>query len=973
MTVTVSKMDRPGSPAAHSFLSTKFFIPQARQPQDVLPRPRLIERLQAGLARKLTLISAPAGYGKTMLLAEWMPQIERRVAWLSLDETDNDLTRFLTYFIAALQRLKTDFGQALLVALQSPQPPSIERLTTALVNEIIPLDPFALVLDDYHLIQQQAIHTAIAFMLNHLPSNMHLILTSRADPPLPLARLRVREQMTELRAADLRFTLDEVTAFFHQVKELPLAAEQIQELEMRTEGWGAALQLAALSLQGLDPAAIIRFIGDFTGSHHNVFDYLVEEVLRQQPAEIHRFLLHTSILNRLCSPLCDAILSGEGEEQGGGGESTIHAAGREVLAYLEHANLFLVPLDNRRHWYRYHHLFAELLRDRLEQAHPSNVPELHRRASTWYEHNGLTAEAVQHALAAGAFEQAAHLIEQMWLRTFSLDPLQHTLSSWLASLPVEFVRVRPKLCLIHAWLSLQQRDLEAALRRLEEAEQALQQQANDDLDDTRNTQGEITATRMLVNTMSSHFDPGRVKVWAQEALEWLRPDNAPYRGVVFGALAIASLHQGDVARAEQAFAEAATISRGIGNVYVTLAAVIGQTNMQRARGALSLALATCQQALDWVTELGAEASPATGGIYLNLAEILRERNDLEGALHYATTGVTRFAQGTSQYLIATGSLIVARIKQAQGHSEDAFELMRQLRQPAEQHQLAWLFTLLPVIETQLRLAQGDLPARSWSPGMDWEKKLLRQYPGHYAFIYAYEYGKLTQAQVMLAHGRAAADQTLLREVVAQLEQQCRAAQTAGLLWLQMKTTALQALAYHALGDLASALSTLERALTLARPEGYVRLFVDEGVPMAQLLVQAVRAGLLPDYAGQLLAAFPDFRFMIADFRLGEEPIQSAESRIQNRTESLSKRDSDWASQSPKSGVPPGPQNLIEPLSKRELEILSLLAQSLTNTEIAQQIYISDQTVKVHTRNIYGKLGVNSRRQAVTKARALGLL
>ncbi len=960
MADSVATTDRSRNLVINSLLSTKLFIPQARHLQEVLPRPRLVERLQHGLTRKLTLISAPAGYGKTMLLAEWIPQSTRCVCWLSLDETDNDLARFLTYFIAALQQLAPDFGQTLLGALQAPQLPVLESLITTLVNEIIPLDDFALVLDDYHLLHQPAIHAAVALLLQHLPPNMNLVITSRADPPLPLARLRVRGQMTELRAGDLRFTRDEATAFFHQLKALPLLVEQIQELDTRTEGWGAGLQLAALSLQGLGAPDIAHFIEEFTGSHHDVFDYLAEEVLQQQSPEIHRFLLYTSILSRLCGPLCDAILHDEAAEQ----ESRLHleavegqatpalASGREVLANLERANLFLVPLDNERRWYRYHHLFAELLRTRLERAYPDKVKELHRRASSWYAQQGLLSEAVQHALAAGAFAQASNLIERIGLKLFSIGPMQHTLNQWLAALPGEFVRARPKLGLIQARLLLHQRDLEAAFLRLDEAEQALQQQVGQDQADAPNTQGEILATRALVNTISNRFDPDQVRIWSQAALAGLRPDNAFYRGVVFGALGMVFTHQGEFAQAEQAFGEAATISRESGSVYVTLAAVINQTNMQRMRGALGLAIMTCEEAIEWAIKQGAEASSFVGNIYTNLADLHRERNELAAALSYATKGVERAQQGLNQYLSAVSSLTLARVKQAHGQLDDAFKTLRQVRQLMEQQQIPWAPTLLPVIETQLRLVQGDLPAvRAWSFAPDWEAQFLRQFPGTYALIFAYEYGRITQVQVMLAQGRAAADQKLLREVVAQLEQQAEAARAAQLRWLQIKVATFQALAYDALGDGSVALTSLERALILARPEGFVRVFADEGAPLARLLARAARAGLMPDYIGQLLAAFPDFgdqgrRFGIDDLRLGEPPLVNRQSQI---------------------------QNLIEPLSRRELEILALMAQGLTNPEIAQQNYISAQTVKVHTRNIFGKLGVNDRKQAVTKARALGLL
>ncbi|MCB0195073.1 MAG: hypothetical protein KDJ65_24210 [Anaerolineae bacterium] len=931
MTETVSPIKHAGNLNATSILSTKLFIPQARPSQEVLSRSHLIDRLQSGLSRRLTLISAPAGFGKTTFLAQWIPHSDRGVCWVSLDEADNDLSRFLAYVIAALQMLKADFGQAVLLALQSSQPPSVENLVTALVNEIAQMPELVLVLDDYHLIHLPAIHAAIAFLVNNLPPAMHLILASRADPPLPLARLRARGHLTEFRSADLRFTPDEAAAFLKEVMGLHLSAEDIAALETRTEGWIAGLQLAALSMQGRDDLS--GFIQAFTGSHMYIVDYLAEEVLQRQPDRIQTFLLQTALLERLSGPLCDAVTGGNDSQA--------------ILEKLQQNNLFIVPLDDERRWYRYHHLFAQVLRTRLEQSHPDSVPDIHHRASAWYEQQNLLEEAMQHAVAAGAFEQVARLIEQLWTSVFATDPLQPLFTKWLASLPAEFVRVRPKLCLIQAWVLLQQRNLEGALRCLEEAEQALTQQNSPNTDETRNIRGEIMATRVLIAALRNPFEADQIKRWSQEALANLRSDNAPYRGVVFGALGNAAMHQQDVRRAEQAFAEAAANSRAAGTMYVTLVALINQTNIQRARGALGLAIATCQQALAWVAEQDTLHSAASSGLYLNLADLLRERNDLETALHYATIAVTDLAQGFNHNLIALSLLTLARIKQAQSQWDDAFALVKQVRQVAEEQALTWVLTLLPAFETHLRLAQGDLlAALSWFPSLDWAETLRRQYPGSYTFVYGYEYGQIIQAQMMLAQGRSTADPTRLREVVSRCEQHSQAAQAAGLLWLQMKADALQALAYQALGNLPSALTCLERALTPARLEGYVRLFVDEGEPMAQLLSQAAKTGLMPGYIGQLLAAFPDLQVTIDAAPTKAPSIDNYRPKI---------------------------QNLIEPLSERELEVLALIAEGLTNQEIAQHIFVSPLTVKVHARNIYGKLGVKNRTQAVTKARELGLL
>src|SRR5438874_4914579 len=424
-----------------SILATKLYLPRLRP--NVVSRPRLLERLNAGLHRKLTLIAAPAGFGKTTLVSEWVEGIERPTAWLSLDEGDNDPTRFLTYLVAALQTIAANIGEGVLGVLQSSQPPPSEAILTALLNEITTLpDHFVLVLDDYHVIDAKPVDIALTYLVEHLPPQMHLVIATREDPQLPLARLRAQGQLIELRAADLRFTPSEAAEFLNQVMGLNLSAQDIAALEARTEGWIAGLQLAALSMQGHKDAT--GFIRSFTGSHHFVMDYLVEEVLQQQSESVQTFLLRTSILDRLCGPLCDAVLLGHS------------ASGQETLEYLEQANLFIVPLDNERRWYRYHHLFADLLRQRLHQRSASSpgderdgVAELHRRASQWYEDNGLEIEAFHHAVAANDIERAERLIEGAGV------PLHFRgggapIRDWLESLPAAVLNARPSLLLTYA-------------------------------------------------------------------------------------------------------------------------------------------------------------------------------------------------------------------------------------------------------------------------------------------------------------------------------------------------------------------------------------------------------------------------------------------------------------------------------------------------------------------------------------------
>ena len=415
-----------------SILATKLYIPPPRS--KAVPRPRLVARLNEGLHRKLTLISAPAGFGKTTLVSEWVAGCERPVAWLSLDEGDNDLARFLAYLVAALQTITADMGKGLLAGLQSPQPPPIELILTTLLNEITTIpDHFVLVLDDYHVIDAQPVDHALTFLLEHLPPQMHLVIATREDPQLPLARLRARGQLTELRAADLRFTPSEAAEFLNQVMGLNLSADDIAALETRTEGWIAGLQMAALSMQGRSDTA--SFIQAFTGSHRFVLDYLVEEVLQRQPERVRSFLLQTAILDRLSGPLCDAVTGRED--------------GRGMLDALERGNLFVVPLDDRRQWYRYHHLFADVLQARLMEEQPDQVSGLHRRASAWYEQNGLPSDAIRHALAAEDFERAADLIELAGPMVEE-SSLTATWLGWVRALPDELVRIRPVLSVRYA-------------------------------------------------------------------------------------------------------------------------------------------------------------------------------------------------------------------------------------------------------------------------------------------------------------------------------------------------------------------------------------------------------------------------------------------------------------------------------------------------------------------------------------------
>src|SRR5438067_2433837 len=568
-------------------LATKLYLPRLRP--NVVSRPRLLERLNEGLHRKLTLISAPAGFGKTTLVSEWVEGIERpraRTAWLSLDEGENDPARFLTYLVAALQTIAATIGEGVLGALQSPQPPPTVSILTALLNDITTIkDPFVLVLDDYHVIDAKPIDQALTYLVEHLPPQMHLVIVTREDPPLPLARLRAGGHLTEVRAVDLRFTPSEAAEFLNQGMGLNLSTEDITALEARTEGWIAGLQLAAISLQGQQDST--SFITSFTGSHHFVLDYLVEEVLGQQSESVQTFLLRTSILDRMTGSLCDAVLL------------TPPGSGQATLESIEHANLFLVPLDNERRWYRYHQLFADLLRQRLHQRSASSpgdevedVTELHIRASQWYEDNGLEIEAFHHAVAANDVVRAERLIEGEGV-PLHFRGAGAPVRNWLESLPVAVLNARPSLWVTYASALMTTGQTTAVEEKLQAAEAALQGTEPDDR--PQDLVGRIASMRATLAVIQ--HDGETIIAQSRRALEYLHPDNLPVRTATTWTLGYAYQLQGDRAAASQAYTEVIAIGKSFGNSIYTLAATINLGQLQEADNQLYLAAESYRRSL----------------------------------------------------------------------------------------------------------------------------------------------------------------------------------------------------------------------------------------------------------------------------------------------------------------------------------------------------------------------------------------
>jgi len=877
-------------------LATKLYIPRLRP--NVVLRPRLIERLNEGLHRKLTLISAPAGFGKTTLVSEWVALIERPAAWLSLDEGENDPTRFLTYLVAALQTIAAPIGEGVLSVLQSPQPPPPEAMLTALLNDITTIsDHFVLVLDDYHVLDAKPVDHALTYLVEHLPPQMHLVIATREDPQLPLARLRARGQLTEVRTVDLRFTHSEAAEFLNQVMGLTLSAQDIAALERRTEGWIAGLQLAAISLQGQQDAT--GFITSFTGSHHFVLDYLVEEVLGRQPERVQTFLLHTSILDRFCGLLCDAVLMDPS------------TSGQATLDYLERANLFIVPLDNERRWYRYHHLFADLLRQRLHKSTSSSprdergdVAELHNRASIWFEDHDLSIEAFHHAVAANDVERAARLVEGEGMSLHSRGTVAPVLN-WLASLPTTVLNARPSLWVRYASLLLTNGQATGVEEKLQAAEAALQGTEADD--QTRNLVGQIAAARATLAL--ARYQVETMLAQSRRALEYLHPNNLSFRATAHWTLGVAYNLQGDRAAVRRAYTEAISLSQASGDIFITILATNGLGNIQEADNQLSLAAETYRRVLQL---LGDQPLPLASEAHLGLARICYEWNDLEAALAHGRQSLIlarQYDRVIDRFVLS--EVFLARLKLAQGDVAGATALLAEADQSARQQNFVFRFPEIAAAQVLTLLRQGNLAAAA-----------------HLAQTHELP---ISQARVHLAQGDASAALAVLSPLRRQVE-------AKGWQDERLKVMVLQAVALQAHGEKDKAVQLLCEALAIAAPGGFIRLFVDEGPPMAQLLSEAEAIGMMPDYIGKVLAA-----------------CEAEEQKSDNNS------------------YLPLAQPLIEPLSHRELEVLHLIAQGLSNQEMSERLFLALSTVKGHNRNIFGKLQVQRRTEAVARARELGLL
>jgi LuxR family maltose regulon positive regulatory protein len=914
-----------GSARDVPLLQTKLYIPSVRPDPPtglrarLVSRPRLIERLNEGLCsgRKLTLVSAPAGFGKTTLLSEWASQrvgesADRRpVAWLSLDGGDNDPARFWAYFVAALQTIpglgETGVGESALAMLRTLQRQTlpVEAILTALINEIAtsPTD-FILVLDDYHLIQARPIHDALTFLLDHLPPPMHLALVTRADPPLPIARLRGQGRLIELRQTDLRFTPQEAAEFLNQVMGLSLSTEDVAALESRTEGWIVGLQLAALSLQGR--ADNHEFITAFSGGHHYVLEYLTEEVVRRQPEPVQRFLVQTSILDRLCGPLCNA-LTGESD-------------GEAMLAHLRRRNLFILPLDDEHHWYRYHHLFADLLNNLLrKEGPPEYIRELHLRACAWHDENGLAAEAVSHALAAQDLERAAQLIERHSLAMVTRGELT-TLLRWIDALPDDLAHSRPWLCIHQAWPLTFAGKADAAEPLLQQIEQ---QVLPDNLTpESEEILGHVAAMRAMLAVMRG--DMLRAIELAHRADELLPSDNLIPRSIIPYTLASAYCAEGELVQASQALTEELKIGRAADNLWTVVRSLCDLADLRIIQGQLRRATDLCQEALQQAEERGARQFGTVGYVLVKLGELLRERNELIAARDHVLEGVNLMQKWRQPYEMVSGYTALAAVLEAQNDAEGALEALQNAEQIQSQHPNYYkLNSMVNVCRIRLCLAQGGPE--------DAARQAMETQLGETSALIFREQEQMILARVRIAQGR-------WNEALHLLAQLAEDAESGGRFGRLLEMLALQAVALQLQGDTAPALIALEKALTVGEPEGYLRVFVDLGVPMATLLQQAAARGSAPDYVSRLLVAFG----------AGEKEIASA-------------------------ALHPSTPFLVESLTRRELEVLQLIGEGYSNQEIAKALVITLNTVKKHASGIYGKLGVRSRTQAVARAQELGLL
>ncbi|MCX6001818.1 MAG: LuxR C-terminal-related transcriptional regulator [Chloroflexi bacterium] len=882
-------------------LRTKFYIPPIRSNQ--IARPRLIDLLNEGIDRKHILVSAPAGYGKSTLVSTWIKEKGIPSAWLSLDVGDNDPTRFLQYLLTAFQPVAPGIEDNIPDILQ---PAQYENIINLLANQLASIpEPFVIVLDDFHVINTEVISKIVSYLMEHLPYQIHLILVTRIDPPLPLSRLRVRNQLMDIRADQLRFTHDEIAAFLNDIMGLKLSADDLSAIEARTEGWIAGLQLAALSMQSSKD--IHGFVSAFTGSHHYVMDYLVEEVLRLQPKMVGDFLMQTSILDHICGPLCESVIDVDPEGP---------VDGQAMLESLERMNLFVIPLDDERRWYRYHHLFADVLKKRLEQHYPDSLSKLHQRASLWFEQIGLIPEAICQALAAGDHDRTIQLIEQNG-GLLLISGEVNTLANWIKAVESQ-AQTRPWIHILNGWISAITGCPERVEEILQTAERMIASQES--RTEFNVMQGAIATARAYSTYQVG--EPAQAASFARLALEYLTDTDLTsgiLRTMATALLGDANAMNGELEEARQAYLRAKQIGQATGDIHLVITINCNLGNLLVEQGRLHEAAAIFSETLEMATRPDGKKLVIAGRVYGELSQVSYEWNNLETATEQARQGVALCNQWGAPEYQAFGLLALARAEQVKGNQPAALEAMYSAERIMSEH------LLLPKCLIWVNYAL----ARLWIAHGNFEKAArIVQASGitiDDEILFLREPEFVVRLRLLLAQGDYDTSLSLSKRLL-------KKAETGKRMGRVIEILVLQALIFQGRKELDRALAVLKRALSLAKPERYIRTFVDEGEPMTRLLHLARSRHIETEYTTDLLSAV-------------------------EKTAGIAQ---------------PPPKLLNEPLTTREMEVLKLIEAGCSNQEIAEKLVISFTTVKRHISNIYTKLDAKSRTQAIAIGKELKL-
>lgn len=935
-------------------LSTKLYIPPARP--DAISRPHLTEKLQAGLNQpgRFALLSGPAGFGKTTLLSEFVAGLRQPAAWVSLDEGDNDPIRFWTYLIAACQTVAPGLGESALAALHAPQSLQQETIPTILINALAGQDAaVVLVLDDYHAIQNPALHAGILFLLEHLPRSLHLIVSTRSDPPWPLARFRARNQLIEIRAQDFRFSLNEAAEFLNCTMSLDLSPENLAALEERTEGWVAGLQLAALAMQGLSTQGrsdLDAFIQAFTGSHIYIAEFLVDEVLKRQPEEMQLFLLQTSILERLTAGLCEAVTDSQD--------------GQAKLRALQQANIFIVPLDGEFRWFRYHHLFADLLKARLQSSvSKAEIGALHQRAAAWHEATGMAAEAIDHALAAEDYSHAVHLVEQTALPMI-VQAYVRTVESWLHAIPRAFIETSPRINMAYAWMNLLRGMPLQATPYTDRLRTFFSAAEKGILDPSLQAEWLAVQCELLI----AQGKPEQSRDLANQAQEILPAVEPHVRGMLYLTLAKAYQHTCDYERAAEIFQMIVRDARQMGDYPFEILGISGQAQMVLKIGRLHRTVEIVNEGIRRL-EISGKSTPFSATLYGELGQVYFCWHQFDLARMYVqrsigVSGKNGYSDPEIYY-----HLMLSKILNMEGDLEGSVREMQKANELAGEIPPAIIRENIVAQQVWVDLAvdrpaaaEQMLAAAGFTFGETFYYPDLA--PGaNVSYVAGVLYN--SALHVLLYNAKNKQDYVNLKRGIALAERVIAGANQCQNLLTALETLLLLSQMHEVLGDRRQSLVEAARALELAEPEGFISVFVEEGQPVADALAELLKSGLpgqvRPEYVREILAAFPAARSSTEDKRSQPAAKLPAGAGVTSGAPPVS-------DVPPVSGVPA----LVEPLTARELEVLRLIADGDSNQAIAEKLVITVGAVKKHTGNIYSKLNVNSRTQAVSRARGLGL-